>query len=201
MISSVMLAATPQNVGLNPMTGVYFGATVMAALLVLKIIDFFLEKAKSQKNDIDTKEIISNVTKSFEAALAPVATSMTEIKESTKDTQDKMVKSWALHNKFDEDGRPRWYIPHTLPEVLSEVSKTCERIVSSQCETLKAFRDTAQLQQEILQNQKQFLTALQNFQAQQSQVQNGLNLIIQQVMAGRGSQEIIPPIPPNHPQG
>jgi len=189
------------SVALSPMAGVFFGGIVMAALIVLKTVDFFLDKSRNKKKDEDAEKIINGISKAIGQAMAPVVRSVESMETKISDIQDKTSKSWALHNKFDEDGRPRWYIPHTLPEVLQQVSHTCERIVASQSETLKAFKETAMLQQEILQNQKQFLSALQNFQNQQASVQQGLNLLIQQVMTGRsGTTEIIPP-PPNVPLG
>lgn len=182
------------SVALSPMAGVFFGGIVMAALIVLKAIDFFFDKARNKKRDEDAEKIIKDMSQAFANSLAPLVKSLENMEKQTADIQDKMTKSWALHNKFDEDGRPRWYIPHTLPEVLQQVSHTCERIVSSQNETLKAFKETASVQREILQNQKQFLDALQNFQNQQASVQQGLNMLIQQVITGRSATtEIIPP--------
>lgn len=206
------------SVALSPMAGVFFGGIVMASLVVIKVVDFFFEKARNKKKDDDAKEIITGISQAFASSMAPVTRSIDSMEKKIQgivdsitpvvrsidsmdkkiqDIDDKTTKSWALHNKFDEDGRPRWYIPHTLPDVLQQVSHTCERIVASQNETLKAFKETAVLQQEILQNQKQFLAALQNFQNQQASLQQGLNLLIQQVMAGRStSTEILPTRPP-----
>ena len=215
IILTILTATEPiQQLGLSPMMGIFFGGIVMAALIVLKIADFFIEKFREKKKEDDAKEIIEKVAIMITSALTPISKALDNIEQTNKvlptmsktlenleeagyDTQDKVNKSWALHNKFDEDGRPRWYIPHILPEVLQQVSHTCERIVASQNETLKAFKETAMLQQEILQNQKQFLGALQNFQSQQASVQQGLNLLIQQVITGRStSTEIISPQPP-----
>jgi len=190
------------QVSLTPATGMLFGGIIMASFLILKTLDFFIDKARDKKKDNDAKDIIVEIGKALSSALLPVTRSLENIERISANTNDMSSKSWALHNKFDEDGRPRWYIPHTLPGVLQQVSHTCERIVASQGETLKAFKETAMLQQEILQNQKQFLVALQNFQNQQGSVQQGLNLLIQQVMTGRsGNTEIIPPpIPYNPPK-
>jgi len=191
------------SISLTPATGMLFGGIVMAAFLVLKALDYFIDKARDKKKDDDAKEIIVEICKALTTTLAPVTRSLENLEKLASNTNDISIKSWALHNKFDEDGRPRWYIPHTLPDVLQQVSHTCERIVASQSETLKALRDTAILQQEILQNQKQFLGALQNFQNQQASTQQGLNLLIQQVMTGRSgiSTEITPPRFVDRPEG
>jgi hypothetical protein len=197
VIPLAQAASEAQPSWLTPMAGVLFGIVITAAVLVLKTIDYFLEKGRQKKREDEAEQIV----RAIKEALAPLATEIKEVKTKAENASDKAEKLWSMHDSYDADGRPKWYIPHNLPTVLQQISNTCERIVSAQADTLVAFKSTADMQRTILQNQKEFLSILQNFQTQQAAFQQGLNLLIQQVMVGRTSTEIIPPPPKQQGQG
>ena len=174
---------------ITPMAGFFFGIVITAAVIVLKTIDYFLEKGRQKKRDDDAEKIVS----AFKEIMVSLVNELTEVKKDVKKTGDSVNKLWSMHDSYDADGRPKWYIPHNLPNVLQQISHTCERIVSAQADILVAFKSTADMQHTVLQNQKEFLSILQNFQTQQATFQQGLNLLIQHVMVGRSSTEIISP--------
>jgi len=118
-------------------TGVILGAVVAAVLIVIKVIDFFLTRARDEKSE----KVAADIIDAIEKAVTPIAVEMGKIGDDLIDIKSTTKKTWDLHDKFDEDGRPRWYVPASLPSTLEQISRTCEHIAESQIALIETQKE------------------------------------------------------------
>lgn len=62
------------------------------------------------------------------------------IEEAVEETRAKSKLIYDMHNKYDVDGTPIWYVPRSWAETQKEIIDTCHQISTTQqsiAETLK----------------------------------------------------------------
>lgn len=95
---------------------------IAVGLVVAKIIDYFVTKRNS-------KELMDK----FDKLIQPLNTNL----EITK-------RLWELHNKFDDNGVPLWYIPRSMGDIQKEIVGTQYKITNALeaiCQTLKRMEE------------------------------------------------------------
>jgi peptidoglycan hydrolase CwlO-like protein len=104
-------------------TGITVGLIVGVAMIIIKVIDFFITKNKHE----DDQKIIKEVRYSKESL-------MNEI----RDIQKTVDETLDMHQKYDADGTPLWYVPRSwassqekIVETLSEISHTQKTIANT----------------------------------------------------------------------
>ena len=93
-----------QEIGWAIMTGsqIEFGVITTILLVVFKIIDGLVSRLKKEKSSL------------------------------TKDEQDMLGSLYDLHNKFDLDGVPLWYVPRSFSAIQKELLDKLSVIVHHQ---------------------------------------------------------------------
>ena len=130
MISIFLAQAEPvqQAAQLPWSSAAMIGAVVAIAMLAYKIADYLLSRAREQAKESDADKIVTAIRES----LAPLSERVARIEGQVVRTREVAEKSWEMHNSFDDSGRPKWFMPHELSDVLQQVSRACERIAETQ---------------------------------------------------------------------
>ena len=98
-------------------------AVLVIIISVLKIVDYLVTK-KSNKEVIDKLD---------------------EIKESMASTSTTVEKLWDIHDHYDDDGSPLWYVPRSWATVQKEIVKTQQQIsltLNTAARTLERIEET-----------------------------------------------------------
>jgi len=144
------------------------GAIVAVAMLMFKVADYVIDKGRKAKEDDSLEKIVQAIKESLE----PLDAKITRIDAEATRTRELCEKTWSMHDSYDADGRPKWFMPHNLPDVLAQVSKTCERI--------------AETQQTIIHNQQELTKTLESLQMQQAAQTKALETLTQALLAVPG---------------
>jgi hypothetical protein len=117
------------------MDGMLVGIVIGVALILIKIMDYFLSKAKSKENE-DLKQVvysarssiqedISKLKESTNDKITKVSARVEHVEATTKGTLDVVQKT-------DSDGTPLCYVPRSWADTQEKIVEALDNISTSQ---------------------------------------------------------------------
>ena len=94
------------------------------ALAILKIIDYMVRR----KMDGRVAAAIVNLKEDHEMDHAVLC-----------DMNERGKKLWSMHDRYDEDGSPMWYIPRSWNQQNIEIAKILNQVVTTQLDIVKTL--------------------------------------------------------------
>ena len=115
--SSMLLAQSPLSTDAGIIAGIF--AIVMALIEVIKVLIAKMIKAWGSPNSI--------LNDDEKLALSEIPNMAKHLKELSTNTS----KCMAMHEKYDSNGMPLWYMPRSISESQEETSKILQQAVNS----------------------------------------------------------------------
>ena len=121
--------------------GMLTGIIIGVAILVLKIVDYFLEKAKKDslsevKNALTT---LANNINSLTSAINSQGEQLGEIKEVVYRSDSTITELSKMHQHFDDNGLPLWFIPRDWQGTQTKIVELCGSITDTQKDLARAL--------------------------------------------------------------
>jgi hypothetical protein len=115
------------------------GAVVAVGMLIFKAADYMISKSRQKQYGIDTDRIVEAIRD----AISPLAETCQRTEGQATRAREICQQCWAMHDSYNDDGAPKWFVPHALPGVLQDVSRACERLAETQKAMMETQREMA----------------------------------------------------------
>ena len=112
--------------------GIIIGIIVGAVLVGIKVVDYMVNKKDRANGDCGVQK--SDFDELYEE--------IHNVKTVSYENKELNQKLWDLHNRFDEDGMPLWYVPRSWSKAQDKIMDACLEISQTQksiASTLKAI--------------------------------------------------------------
>lgn len=111
---------------------------VAVILAVLKTIDYFARRKIDTRITDALKEVSTRLEKlqeeSQESSLIrkEIVKILDNISKRGENIEDTVIRTLDMHEKFDSNGTPIWYVPRTWAETQKEIVNVCHEISMTQ---------------------------------------------------------------------